>query len=52
MRDLSVKLLHEVLGGRLPRLEDVPRLVFTRAVFEEALRREPFLPRGRTIRIH
>ena len=36
--------LSEVLGGRLPRLEDVPRLVFTRAVFEEALRLYPPIP--------
>jgi cytochrome P450 len=28
------KELDEVLGGRLPTLEDLPRLIFTRAVFE------------------
>ena len=33
-----------VLGGRLPTLDDVPRLVFSRAVFEEALRLYPPVP--------
>ncbi|MGE5269323.1 MAG: cytochrome P450, partial [Thiohalocapsa sp.] len=53
--------LAEVLGGRLPTLEDVPRLVYTRAVFEETIRLYPPVPllgrqalreetiRGRTI---
>ncbi|MFI4947338.1 MAG: cytochrome P450 [Alphaproteobacteria bacterium] len=36
--------LAEVLGGRLPTLEDVPRLVYTRAVFEEAIRLYPPVP--------
>jgi cytochrome P450 len=36
--------LDEVLGGRLPTLDDVPRLVFTRAVFEEAMRLYPSVP--------
>ncbi len=36
--------LDEVLGGRLPVLEDVPRLAFTRAVFEEAIRLYPPVP--------
>jgi cytochrome P450 len=36
--------LDEVLGGRLPTLDDVPRLVFTRAVFEEAMRLYPPVP--------
>jgi cytochrome P450 len=36
--------LAAVLGGRLPTLDDVPRLVFTRAVFEEALRLYPPVP--------
>ena len=41
--------LREVLGGRLPTLEDVPRLIFTRAVFEEAMRLYPPVPLlGRT----
>ncbi|WNG39939.1 cytochrome P450 [Archangium violaceum] len=31
----------EVLGGRAPTLDDLPRLVYTRAVFEEALRLYP-----------
>ena len=38
-----------MLGGRLPTLEDVPRLIFTRAVFEEAMRLYPPVPLlGRT----
>jgi cytochrome P450 len=36
--------LAEVLGGRLPTLDDVPRLVFTRAVFDEAIRLYPSVP--------
>jgi cytochrome P450 len=36
--------LGEVLGGRLPSLDDVARLVFTRAVFEEAMRLYPPVP--------
>jgi cytochrome P450 len=36
--------LAEVLGGRLPTLEDVPRLIYTRAVFEEAIRLYPPVP--------
>jgi cytochrome P450 len=36
--------LDAVLGGRLPTLDDVPRLVFTRAVFEEAIRLYPPVP--------
>ena len=36
--------LDAVLGGRLPTLDDVPRLVFTRAVFEEAMRLYPPVP--------
>ena len=49
--------LAEVLGGRPPTLDDVPRLVFTRAVLEEAMRLYPPVPflgrqalRGETIR--
>ena len=36
--------LAQVLGGRLPTLDDVPRLIFTRAVFEETLRLYPPVP--------
>jgi cytochrome P450 len=36
--------LAQVLGGRLPALEDLPRLVFTRAVYEETLRLYPPIP--------
>lgn len=36
--------LDEVLDGRLPTLDDVPRLVYTRAVFEEAIRLYPPVP--------
>lgn len=36
--------LEEVLGGRLPTLDDIPRLVFTRAIFEEAIRLYPPVP--------
>ncbi len=33
--------LDEVLGGRLPGLDDLPRLIYTRMVFDEALRLYP-----------
>ena len=36
--------LDRVLGGRLPTLADVPRLIYTRAVFEEAIRLYPPVP--------
>ncbi len=36
--------LDQVLGGRLPTLADVPKLVYTRAVFEEVLRLYPPVP--------
>jgi cytochrome P450 len=36
--------LDTVLGARLPSLDDVPRLLFTRAVFEEAIRLYPPVP--------
>lgn len=36
--------LAEVLGGRLPTLDDVPRLHYTRAIFEEAIRLYPPVP--------
>ena len=36
--------LDAVLGGRTPTLDDVPHLVFTRAVFEEAIRLYPPVP--------
>lgn len=36
--------LDTVLGGRAPALEDVPRLEYTRAVFEETLRLYPPVP--------
>jgi cytochrome P450 len=36
--------LAEVLGGRLPTIDDVPRLVYTRAVFEEVIRLYPPVP--------
>ncbi|MGH7055039.1 MAG: cytochrome P450 [Stellaceae bacterium] len=41
------RLHHEldtVLGGRLPTLDDIPRLLYTRAVFEETLRLYPPVP--------
>jgi cytochrome P450 len=40
---LHAELSH-VLCGRLPTLDDVPKLVFTRAVFEEAIRLYPPVP--------
>jgi cytochrome P450 len=36
--------LAQVLGGRLPTLDDLPQLLFTRAVYEEALRLYPPIP--------
>jgi cytochrome P450 len=36
--------LDAVLGGRIPTLDDLPNLVFTRAVFEEAIRLYPPVP--------
>lgn len=36
--------LARVLGGRLPGLSDVPRLVYARAVFEETIRLYPPVP--------
>jgi len=36
--------LAQVLGGRMPSLDDVPRLTYTRAVFEEAIRLYPPVP--------
>ena len=36
--------LAQVLGGRLPTLDDLPHLVFTRAVYEETLRLYPPIP--------
>jgi cytochrome P450 len=36
--------LAQVLSGRLPTLADVPRLVYTRAIFEEAVRLYPPVP--------
>src|SRR3984893_313760 len=40
---LHAELL-QVLGGRLPTLADVPQLVYTRAVFDEAIRLYPPVP--------
>lgn len=37
--------LDEVLGGRLPGVEDLPRLAYTRMVFEESMRVYPPVPR-------
>src|SRR6185369_8427089 len=45
--DVEAKLhaeLATVLGGRLPTLEDLPQLVYTRAVYEETLRLYPPIP--------
>jgi cytochrome P450 len=45
--DVEAKLhaeLDQVLGGRLPTLADVPKLVYTRAIFEEVLRLYPPVP--------
>ncbi len=36
--------LDNVLGGRLPGLADMPKLVYTRAIFEEAMRLYPPVP--------
>jgi cytochrome P450 len=36
--------IDEVLGGRAPSLADVPKLIYTRAVFEETLRLYPPIP--------
>ena len=40
-REKMEREVDEVLGGRLPELEDIDRLVYTRAVFDEALRLSP-----------
>lgn len=42
--DVEAKLeaeLHEVLGGRVPTVDDVPNLVYTQMVFAEAMRLYP-----------
>ena len=36
--------LRQVLAGRPPNLEDLPKLIYTRAVFEEAIRLYPPVP--------
>jgi cytochrome P450 len=41
VRRLVEEELAEVLGGRLPTVEDIPNLVYTRMVFEEAMRLYP-----------
>jgi cytochrome P450 len=46
-RDVRGKLyaeLAQVLQSRTPTIEDVPRLLYTRAIFQEALRHEPPAP--------
>jgi cytochrome P450 len=45
--EAEAKLHHElerVLGGRAPTLADVPELIYTRAIFEEAMRLYPPVP--------
>jgi cytochrome P450 len=45
--DVEAKLhaeLDAVLGGRLPGIADIPQLVYTRAIFDEALRLYPPVP--------
>lgn len=37
--------LDDLLGGRLPGVEDLPRLPYTRMVFEESMRLHPPVPR-------
>jgi cytochrome P450 len=46
-RDVEAKFhaeIDSVLGGRAPTLQDVPKLAYTRAIFEEALRLYPPVP--------
>jgi cytochrome P450 len=45
--DIEAKLhaeLDHILGGRLPTFADVPKLLYTRAIFEEVLRLYPPIP--------